>query len=310
MQIEQALCIALNLHYLCTIVPYRAKSKMGKIDHIAAMLASTGQTLGGMMKILLMSRRSTVKPTAKSGEEIVVLGNGPSLNDTIAHHADFLACRRKIAVNFAANTPVFRELRPDYYVLADPHFFSDSDPNVDKLWNAFNAIDWPMTLFVPATTRTNSRIRNIKAANSMVAVAYYNMTPIEGFKWFRHAVYRAGLGMPRPRNVLIPSLMLAIASGFKSIYVAGADHSWMQTLSVDDENRVISIQPHFYKEAETERKRIDTEYMRYPLHQIVYSFYVAFKAYHTIREYADSVQARIWNITPKSFIDAFPRKKL
>ena len=182
------------------------------------------------MKILLMSRRSTVKPTAKSGEEIVVLGNGPSLNDTIAHHADFLACRRKIAVNFAANTPVFRELRPDYYVLADPHFFSASDPNVDKLWNAFNAIDWPMTLFVPATTRTNSRIRNIKAANSMVAVAYYNMTPIEGFKWFRHAVYRAGLGMPRPRNVLNPSLMLAIASGFKSIYVAGADHSWMQTL--------------------------------------------------------------------------------
>ena len=159
-------------------------------------------------------------------------------------------------------------------------------------------------------SRTNSRIRNIKAANSMVAVAYYNMTPIEGFKWFRHAVYRAGLGMPRPRNVLIPSLMLAIASGFKSIYVAGADHSWMQTLSVDDENRVISIQPHFYKEAETERKRIDTEYMRYPLHQIVYSFYVAFKAYHTIREYADSAQARIWNITPKSFIDAFPRKKL
>ena len=116
--------------------------------------------------------------------------------------------------------------------------------------------------------------------------------------------------MPRPRNVLIPSIMLAIAAGFKRIYIAGADHSWMKTISVNDNNEVVSIQPHFYKENEQEKKRVNTEYMHYPLHQIVYSFYVAFKSYFEIKAYADSIGTEIWNITPGSFIDAFPRKKL
>lgn len=110
--------------------------------------------------------------------------------------------------------------------------------------------------------------------------------------------------------MLIPSLMLAVAKGYKKIYVAGADHSWMKTISVDDGNHVVSIQPHFYKDSEGEKTRVSTEYMNYPLHQIVHSFYIAFRSYHTIRDYAESRHASIINITPGSFIDAFPRKKL
>ena len=74
--------------------------------------------------------------------------------------------------------------------------------------------------------------------------------------------------MPRPRNVLIPSIMLAINSGYRRVYVAGADHSWLKTLSVDDENRVVSIQPHFYKEKESEEERIRVDYMKVKLANI------------------------------------------
>ena len=113
--------------------------------------------------------------------------------------------------------------------------------------------------------------------------------------------------MPRPRNVLIPSIMLGIALGFSTIYVAGADHSWTRTLSVDDDNRVVSIQPHFYKEDEREEKRVRKDYMNYPLHMILQSFYVAFRSYFTIARYARHRSVKIFNITPGSFIDAFPR---
>ena len=104
--------------------------------------------------------------------------------------------------------------------------------------------------------------------------------------------------------------MIALLCGYNKIYVAGADHSWTKTLSVDDNNNVVSIQPHFYREDEKEVKRVNTEYMHYPLHQILYSFYVAFRSYHTIERFARHINRQIINITPESFIDAFTRKKL
>ena len=79
---------------------------------------------------------------------------------------------------------------------------------------------------------------------------------------------------------------------------------------VDDDNNVVSIQPHFYKEDDREVKRVNTEYMHYPLHSIMYSFYVAFKSYFTIARYARHIGTDIYNVTPGSFIDAFPRIKL
>lgn len=265
--------------------------------------------MASLIKIVLLSRRPTVRKTA-GNEEIVILGNGPSLNQTVAESMPFLASRKKLAVNFAANTPLFLELKPEYYVLADPHFFQASDnENVKKLWDTFlTKVDWEMTLFVPTRIK-NPHLDRLKQ-NSHITVNRYNTTPIEGFKAFRNTVYRMGLGMPRPRNVLIPSIMLALNAGFRTVYVAGADHSWMKTLSVNDRNQVVSIQPHFYKDNEKETARVNTEYMNYPLHQIIYSFYVAFKSYYVIRDYAASIGATVWNITPESFIDAFPRKKV
>ena len=280
---------------------------MNKFDVISVFFSKTGQTLASIAKIILLSKFGKISKSG-IGEDIVILGNGPSLNTTISESAEFLALHKKLAVNFACNAPVFFDLRPEYYVLADPHFFASDAENVISLWSNLAKVDWQMTLFIPFK-KNSSRLSEL-ASNKNIRIERYNLTPIEGFKGFCHKVFRSGLGMPRPRNVLIPSIMLAIAAGFKRIYIAGADHSWMKTISVNDNNEVVSIQPHFYKENEQEKKRVNTEYMHYPLHQIVYSFYVAFKSYFEIKAYADSIGTEIWNIPRGSFIDAFPRKKL
>lgn len=268
--------------------------------------AKLGNSIKSIVKILLKTRRCGVSSVA-GADSVVIMGNGPSLADTIRDYSATLAALPLLAVNFAANTPEFRKLRPRYYVLADPHFFQSTvNENVTRLIYNIKSVDWAMTLFLPFEARKSGA----EMGSENVKVEYYNAVGIEGFDWLENAAYKSGRGMPRPRNVLIPSIMVAMKMGFKTIYLAGADHSWTKTLSVNDRNEVVSIQPHFYKDDEKEVRRIRTDYLRYPLHQILYSFYVAFKSYFTIQRYAEHSGIMVLNVTPDSFIDAFPRATL
>ena len=146
--------------------------------------------------------------------------------------------------------------------------------------------------------------------NKNVRTEHFNPTGVEGFEWFTHMAYRAGLGMPRPRNVLIPAIMAGIAMGYKKINLLGADHSWLTTLSVDDDNTVVTVQPHFYKDNNEEKKRVKSVYADVRLHDILLSFHLAFKSYHAIARYAVGRGVEIVNSTENSFIDAFKREKL
>ena len=264
------------------------------------------QSAKSIAKFVLQSRPATAGREKPEGERLVIMANGPSLATTIAEHRDLLLSAPTLAVNFAAMTPEFRELRPRYYVLADPYFFADNstDANLAKLRAGLKAVDWPMMLLVP--------VRFAAAARRLYpgcAMRTFNAVGMEGFAPLVHFLYRKGAGMPRPRNVLIPSIMLGMAMGYREIIITGADHSWMQTLSVTDDNEVVSIQPHFYKDGEDEKARVRHDYRNYRLHQIVESFAVAFKSYHDIAAYAARRGVKIINATPGSFIDAFERKR-
>lgn len=275
------------------------------------ILPLTAKSLKSIIKIGLLSRPvAAPKPSIKGSDTIVVLGNGPSLNTTIAENGDELKLMPTVAVNFMANAPQFNELRPDYYVLADPHFFQGlENENVRNLWHNLSSVEWPLTLCVP-TKRLATVKKLAGTSNRNICFATFNFVGAEGFGALENYVYRKGLAMPRPRNVLIPAIMCAIAAGYKNIYVAGADHSWMETIRVSDENHVISVQPHFYKDSKTELKRSETEYKGYHLHDILLSFYIAFRSYHSLQRFAKQNGIKIYNCTPGSYIDAFERKML
>ncbi|MGM9803113.1 MAG: hypothetical protein ACI308_02945 [Muribaculaceae bacterium] len=284
---------------------------MKTLNRINQFCSTAASTISSMVKIALMSRPNITMPRADAGTQMVILGNGPSLNTTIAQSLDFVTSHHRMAVNFAANAPEFKSLQPTHYVLADPHFFKAIDqPNVAKLWLNLAQVDWAMHVFIPTNVAIPTDVAGIIAGNACLSLHRYNLTPVEGATWLQNWAFGNGMGMPRPRNVLIPAIMIALMCGYRTIYIAGADHSWTRTLSVDDDNNVVSIQPHFYKEDDKEVERVNTEYMQYPLHQILFSFYVAFRSYHVIARYASHLGVDIYNITPGSFIDAFPRKKV
>lgn len=238
---------------------------------------------------------------------LLILANGPSLNKIFEQHGQSLTKFSTMAVNFAANSPQFKEIKPDFYILVDPHFFIDKgqDENVDRLWENLNAAKWNLTVLVPRKFLGCKRVKSLKQR-----VESINAIGAEGFGWFTKIVYSAKMAMPRPRNVLIPAIMSGIWLGFHQIVIVGADHSWMKTISVNDNNEIISIQPHFYKESKQEEIRVRHEYQGYRLHEIVGSFAVAFKSYHDIASFAAAKGISIINSTPESFIDAFPRKPL
>lgn len=278
------------------------------MKRVSEALSLLGSTAKGCVKIALQSRR-TIAPAKAAGNTLVVLANGPSLRQTVDSCGAALASMVTLAVNFFANTPEFRQLKPRYYVLADPHFFrATGQENVDALWRNLAAADWDMTLSVPARNLADARRRLGPGARARLAT--FNFVGVEGFGGFERLVYSRGLAMPRPRNVLVPAVMVGIQAGFTDIYLTGTDHSWLETIRVTDRNEVVSVQPHFYADSGAEQRRVVSEYTGYRLHDILYSFYVAFSSYHRLRRFADSRRINIYNATPDSYIDAFPRRAL
>ena len=125
-----------------------------------------------------------------------------------------------------------------------------------------------------------------------------------------HPIYDWGWAMPRPRNVLIPSIMSLMREGFKEIVLIGADHNWSKTLWVTDRNCVVSVQPHFYKDDDKELRRAEEIFKNVRLHEVYENYAIAFKSYFYVKAYAECCGVKILNATPGSFIDAFPRLHL
>ena len=278
--------------------------KNGLADKLSDFFEQLGATLKSCVKIVLQSRRCAF-PDVGPDERIVVMGNGPSLAETIELHGSEMERMTLLAVNFAALTDEFFRLKPRYYVMADPVFFAaDANENLRRLRENLRRVNWQMTIFVPFGVD----VANIGLpAGGSVEIVRFNNIGAEGFEWFECMVYNRRLAMPRPRNVLIPSIMIALWIGYKDVRIVGADHSWTRTLEVDDNNTVISVQPHFYADNDVEHQRVRSVYSNIRLYEIIHSFYVAFKAYFAIERYAVRIGAKIINATPGSFIDAFKR---
>ena len=143
-----------------------------------------------------------------------------------------------------------------------------------------------------------------------IELIYYNDTPVEGFSAANHFFFDQQWGIPRPHNILIPSIMLSLKMDFQQLYLLGVDHSWLPELSVDKNNNALLSQKHFYdKNVKAETMKKLGKGQRH-LHEILHKFYLTFKAYFSIKEYVENKEVKIYNCTHNSFIDAFEKVEL
>ncbi len=232
-----------------------------------------------------------------------------------------------MCVNYFARTKEFELVRPDYYVICSPEYFIQDEKELyrNQREQTFDAIlektKWPMIFIVPSLAKSNKVWSEPFKGHPFIDIRYMNTTPIEGFRAFRHLAFNWGLGMPRPHNVLVACLYVAIKVRFHHIYLTGADHSWLNEILVSDDNEVLIGQKHFYdqqtKNQAEEVNRPDPKPMykgstknKRKLHEVLEKFYISFNSYWVLKSYAEAYGVQVINVTDGSFIDAFERKKL
>ncbi len=275
---------------------------MSKLERVYAIMAEVGDTLLSLCRVAVLSKRAGLSVPSTFNKELVVLGNGPSLRPLLLEHASFLEGKDLLMVNFSALSDDFTKFQPKYYLLMDPAFFEDKGTRQELFVPMVAKTDWEMHLFAPTSAQKEVEWQEMISGSPHIQVHWFNATPVEGLTAFRHAFYRKGLGMPRPRNVLVACLMVALQLPYDRIYLAGADHSWMKEIWVDENNVVNEDRAHFYDEDGTRRV-----VSPHKLHELLDSMAIAFRSYHEVEDYSKAIGKKIINITSGSYIDAFER---
>lgn len=259
---------------------------------------------------------SNFKKNRKSNS-CIILGNGPSLKNDIdkilinKENNDF------IVVNNFSSSEYYEIIKPEYYVIIDSSFWRDDthEENIaiknQTLESLIKKTTWNLKLLIPYEAYKNRHITNQLKFNKFISVQVINTIPVDGFKKLNYFFYKNNLGMPFAINVLIPCILLAININYSKIYLYGTDHSWFESVFVNEDNRLLFYDRHFYDKDENNSKPVSfylnaTE--RGNISTLFFNLHKAFNAYYILNQYSKERGIQIFNKSSKSFIDAFDRK--
>jgi hypothetical protein len=273
-----------------------------------------------LVKMVFLSKWTGILKSSelRPGRRCIIIGNGPSFRQSLDRYSGFLQNEELLCVNnFCVSDYYGTRIRPLYYILNAPSYFSP-DEELSELYinmneGTFSALskktDWKMFVIVPFAAKRSARFLSLLKQRPNIIPLYYNQQAAEGF--FSHFFFRTGLGMPRPHNVLIPSLINLIRIGYKEIFIVGADHSWLAEMSVNEKNEALMNLKHFYDENESRPMKMQDRIVRpRKLHEMIHKFYLSFKGYWEIKDYAEKRGVAIYNSSEVSMIDAFDRRPL
>ena len=269
-----------------------------------------------ILKICLLSRFFVTSRKSALHKKCIILGNGPSLHESIGS-ADNLNEYDLFAVNYFAQSDLFTQVKPRFYVILAPEIWQESPMQKvkkerDALFSIIKNVNWEMYFYIPFFAKKSDFWKPLFCEHPCIKIIYFNATPVEGLRTINYYLYKRNLGMPRPHNVLTPCLMFAIAQKYEEVYLFGADHSWLKDIWVSDANEVLLTQKHFYDMATAKPLPMQNykENKTRSLHEILHKFMLAFASYFEINAYAKSQNVRIINATPQSYIDAFERGRI
>lgn len=250
---------------------------------------------------------------------VAILGNGPSLGEQLP----CLIERREweqtdvMAVNFFALSEEFLTLRPKYYVISDPMFFrrAGRSERVENLYRALaEKVKWPMTLYVQYYNPERFDYTEAIGHNPMIRIVPFHTTVFHGFRSVEFWCYRRGLGSGNFGTVVQNGEFIAMLLGYRTIDLYGVDHTLLEGLTVDDENRLCRIQSHYYDSAPKPPTPIYVNATQPPRPYTMSSYLVEtaelFRGHEVLRDYAEAQGVRILNRTRGSMIDAYEREPL
>ncbi len=244
----------------------------------------------------------------------IILGNGPSLREDISdlislkmsHGIDFWC------VNFFAETELYEQIKPEFYVLADPSFWTPTvSLEIKEQRNNFvetlkKKTTWKTTVYLPLGAKNSGLPERL--ITSMIDVKFFNTTTFNSTSLeLNFWIYKHLLAMPQCQNVLIGALYLAIVSKYDCIYLFGVDHSWINNIQVAKDNTVFVGRAHFYDEGYSQPIRGQGVGKAWSLSRILNIYSIIFRQYEILEKLAKKLGVKVINGCSCSLIDAFER---
>lgn len=263
---------------------------------------------------------SPLPPRDCRTDKIILIGNGPSLTETLNKYLDVILRYDRLAVNFFASSPAYEIIKPNLYLFADPAFFLIPENQRNSMEALFESMlkktKWPMNIYVPERAKTAPLVEKL-LQNNYININYYrtDFQDVKGMPiyeaWDRNYL------IPHFQNVLNVGVYLSLFWGYKETYLVGADTSSLEDIRVDQEtNELFSIDTHFYKNDKvySDKKLFDVKRGRirsdWTLHGYVYAIGRMFEDYYELRKYADYKGLKVYNASEYSWINCFERRKL
>lgn len=254
-----------------------------------------------------------------NGGTVAVLANGPSLKETLKHiqtdsefkNIDF------IVMNYFAFDDIFIKIKPKYYCLADYMFFENSYRK-DEAMRLFSIlqekVNWNLNLYIPSFFKLNDFKSFSKLTNKYIHIIPLNATDYKGYECFRFKFYEMNLSMPGIYTVANMAIYIGINLGYSLIRLYGVEHSFLNSLTVDDNNRLCNIINHF-NDSSNEQYELKPIIKMYSYSETckISDYLIGisnmFKSHDLLAEYAKYKHTKILNCTKGSLIDSYERVK-
>lgn len=252
-------------------------------------------------------------------DEFVIIGNGPSLNETFKENINFFNGKTIACVNNFATSEYFGVIKPDFYFLLDSVYWSKNISSEIRYLNEQSfqllkeKVSWPITIIMPLVAKQWSWFIDLPKLNKNINFCYVNLTRIFCSKSLRYFLYSKNLAMPRCVNVLINAAILAINMGYKKIFLVGADHSWHESIIIGEDNVVYYKNEHCYSGNNISLSPFFTdveEIKKHKIHEFFHILSLMFEGHQDVAEYAKYAGAKVYNVSKKSYIDAYERLTL
>lgn len=288
-----------------------------KLKYFISYIKNLNSFLISIVRVILYSKFNVGIKFIKEKGTCYILGNGPSLKHDIAINFEFLKGQNLFVVNDFAISDNFELLKPKYYVFADPSYWGiGANDEIILQCNKvleiiFLKVDWPMYIVIPNSAFKSKIFQNKFYLKSNIKIIDFNDSTFEGFEITNNFFYKYNLGIPPMKNVLVACIYLATNMGFLEINLLGADHSWTESLAVNDTNTLCIKESHFYDSKKmnfTPFKKIHGGI--YKMHEVLREYAQMFESYHILLKYVEFKGVKVFNRCSNSFIDAFERKKM
>lgn len=262
---------------------------------------------------------STIGDITPTCDKLVVIGNGPSLNDSIKKQKNAIIANDCVVVNQFCKTDYYTELKPKFYLLADPAYFGTIDNYTNRLKNIVhgliesivNKTTWDINLIVPSFARDSEFINAVKK-NHYIHVYFYNTTNdvVPNSSQMKYEAWDHNQIAPPAQTCLNTCVWLGVFLRYKQIYLIGADTTWIENLHVDQEtNEVYTIDSHFYGTKRVTLYSDEEGKTPQKLHDELNCISRALSQYWELKYYSDYAGVKVFNASKYSLIDAFERKK-